>query len=355
MIDDVFVVDATVHGGHFHRDNLLIPQLEELTKLLYHWGNGHLQPFGFDEYKVSYDQFTERFALQPALLESLLFAESDIDVAVYQGVPLYGMYKDGSSPLWVAAEIAKRFPHRMFLYGDLTPRMSDPIAHIDHLVDDMNVIGVKMYPLDMVEGRLTENRFDDEKLMFPLFEHMLKRGLKVVAVHKAVPLAPALVDRYHVDDMAPAIAAFPDLTFEIVHGGFAFGQEIAALLDRYPNVTVNLESTPCYALNFQDKFAEMMAPLLATGPDRLFFSTGAPIMHPDPFIRAFRDYRMPAGYPPLDDATKRGILGGNFARVHGWDVEALKAACRADQFGLEGKTKTTPWSVIRNSAVGEAA
>ncbi|KRB85305.1 hypothetical protein ASE00_00400 [Sphingomonas sp. Root710] len=355
MIDDVFVVDATVHGGHFHPSNLLDPHLEGLTKLLYHWGNNHLQPIGFDEYKLSYHQFVERFELQPDLLESVLFAESDIDVAVYQGVPLYGMYKDGSSPLWVASAIAKRLPHRLFLYGDLTPRAPDPIAHLDHLIDDIGVIGVKMYPLDMVEGRLVENRFDDEKLMFPLFEKMCERGLKVVAVHKAVPLAPTLVDRYHVDDMAPAIAAFPELTFEIVHGGFAFSEEIAALLTRYPNVTVNLESTPCYSLNLQDKFAEMMAPLLAAGADRLFFSTGAPIMHPDPFVKSFWDYAMPKGFPPLSEETKRGILGGNFARVHGWDVEALKGACRTDQYGLEEKRKIAPWSVIRNSSLGEAA
>ena len=349
MIDDIFVIDATVHGGHFYRDNLCDPHLEGLVKLLYNWGNHHLQPFGRDEYLLSYEQFTDRFSLQPDLLESALFAESDTDVALYQGVPLYGMFHDGSSPLWVAAEIRKRLPHRMFLYGDLTPRMADPLAHIDHLVDDMGVIGIKMYPLDMVAGELVENRFDDEKLIFPLLEHMISRGIKVVAVHKAVPLAPTLVDRYHVDDMAPAIAAFPDLTFEIVHGGFAFGQEIAALLDRYPNVTVNLESTPCYALNFADKFAEMMTPLLATGADRLFYASGAPIMHPDPFIRAFRDYEMPKGYAPLTEQAKRGILGENFARVHGLDIEALKASCAADRYGLT-KTKAAPWSVIHRHA-----
>ncbi len=347
MIDDVFVVDATVHGGHFHPSNLLNPHLSELTKLLYHWGNNHLQPFGNEAYKVTYEEFIDRFELQPDLLEVLLFGESDIDAALYQGVPLYGMYRDGSSPLWVAEAIAKRFPHRMFLYGDLTPRMDDAIAHIDHLVDDLGVIGVKMYPLDMVEGQLVENRFDDEALMFPLFEHMQKRGIKVVAVHKAVPLLPTLVDRYHLDDMAPAIAAFPDLTFEIVHGGFAFTEETAHLLDRYANVTVNLESTPCYSLNLKEKFAEMIAPLLATGADRLFFSTGAPIMHPDPFVRSFWEFEMPAGYPILTEETKRGILGKNFARVHGWDIEAMKARCRSDKYGLENKAKRRPWSLLR--------
>jgi len=354
MIDDVFVIDATVHGGNFQLDNLCDPRLEGLIKMLYNWGNNHLQPFGREAYQLTYPQFVERFRLQPELLESVLFAESDIDVAVYQGVPLYGMFRDGSSPLWVAQAIRERVPHRMFLYGDLSPRMENAFDHVNHLVDEVGVIGVKMYPLDMVAGELVENRFDDEKLMFPLLEHIRSRGLKTVAIHKAVPLAPTLIDRYHVDDLAPAISAFPDLTFEIVHGGFAFGREIAALLDRYPNVTVNLESAPCFALNFADQFAEMMAPLLATGPDRLFFATGAPIMHPDPFIRAFLDYESPKGYPPLSEATKRGILGENFARAHGWDLADLKAKCAADRYGLKTR-KSPPWSVIRDAQPSVAA
>ena len=234
----------------------------------------------------------------------------------------------------------------MFIYGDLTPRMADPLGHIDRLATEHDVIGVKLYPLDMVDGELVENRLDDEKLMFPLLERLRARGIKVVAVHKAVPLAPTLVDRFHVDDLAPAIAAFPDLTFEIVHGGFAFNNEIAALLGKYANVTVNLEGAPCYALNFADQFADMMTPLLANGPDRIFYSAGVPIMHPQPFIRAFREYEMPRGYAPLTEEMKRGILGENFARMHGWDIEALKQQCAADQFGLTTR-ENTPWSVVR--------
>ena len=347
MIDDVFVIDATIHGGNFHPRNLMDPALEQLNKLLYHWGNHQLQPQGKEEYRLSYEQFINRFDLQPDVLERAMFAESDVDAALYQGVPLYNLYKDGSSPLWVAEKIAKRFPHRMFIYGDIAPRMDDPIAHIDHLVDNVGVLGVKIYPLDMVQGRIVENRFDDEARMFPLFDHLVKRGVKVVAVHKAVPLPPDLINRYNLDDMEPAIRAFPQLTFEIVHGGFAFTEETADLLDRYSNVTVNLEAAPCYSLNFRDKFADMISPLLVTGADRLFFSTGAPIMHPDPFVRSFWDYKMPAGYPALTKEVKRGILGENFARAHGLDIEALKEMCRNDQYGLENKVKAQPWSAIR--------
>ncbi len=46
---------------------------------------------------------------------------------------------------------------------------------------------------------------------------------------------------------------------------------------------------------------------------------------------------------------KRGILGENFARQHGWDVKALKEACAKDKYGLTRPSKAVPWSVIRNA------
>jgi uncharacterized protein len=348
MIEDAFVIDATVHGGHWHPSNYRTPEVEGLVRLLYHWGNDHLQPFGRDEFKLTYEQFIDRGRLQPGLLETTLFAESDTDVAVYHVTPLYGMFRDGSSPLWIGQKIHAHLPHRMFVYGDLSPRMEDPIGHINRMVDEEGVLGFKLYPHDLVAGEMVDNRFDDEKLMFPLLEHCRKRGVKTIAVHKAVPLAPTPINRYHVDDLPPAIETFPDLTFEIVHGGFAFNREIATLLDRHQNVTVNLEGSPCYALNFADQFADMIAPLIAAGPDRLFYSAGVPIMHPDPFIRAFWEFQMPKGKgcPEMTETIKRGILGENFARVQGWNIEDLKRRCAADEYGLE-KRKRAPWSTLR--------
>ena len=347
MIDDVFVIDATVHGGNWRRENYVTPDVEMMSRLLFNWGNNQLQPFDKPQYKVTYEEFISRFEHQPDLLETILFAESDTDVAVYHVTPLYWMYHDGSSPLWVGQKIRERLPHRMFVYGDISPRMKEPIKHIDRMIDEYGVLGFKLYPHDLVNGELVNNRFDDEKLMFPIFEHLVNRGIKMIGIHKGVPLAPTLVDRYHVQDLPPAIEAFPDLIFEIVHGGFAFNRQIARFLETYPNVTVNLEGSPCYALNFSDQFADMMAPLISADPTRIFYSAGVPIMHPDPFIRAFWDHKSPKGYKPITEQIKRGILGVNFARVHGWDIEAMKRQCEADVYGLK-RPKRQPWSVLRD-------
>jgi uncharacterized protein len=350
MIDNVFVVDATVHGWSVLPENRVAPYSESIVKFLYYWAKEQLHPPGDPAYQISYEQFEGIVRHQPQLLESLMFAESDVDVAVYQGVPLYGLFRDGSSPIWIAEKIRERFPHRTFIYGDVSPWREGALERIDKLVDTHRVIGLKFYPLDLVDGQSHPVRLDDERHLFPLIECARAKGLKVIAVHKAIPLPPGTIDKFDMDDLAPAARAFPDMKFEIVHGGWAFSREVADLLGRHANITVNLEGAPCFALNYPARFADMMAPLLATGAhDRIFFSTGAPVMHPQPFVEAFWRFEMPKGYPAMTPEIKRGILGDNFARQHGWDVEALKAECAKDKYGLHQKNHVSPWSVIRNA------
>jgi uncharacterized protein len=347
MIDGQLVVDATVHGFNFGKKNMRYPWLDQVLGMLHTFAFDILAPHDDPRYRLSPEEFQNLFQLYPDLMEQVLFAESQTDIAVYHGVPMYGLFEDGSSPVSVARPIKSRMPHRMFIYGDLSPTHPEPLRHIDWLVDEVGVIGVKFYPVDMVEGRPRPVLLDADDTM-PLIARARDRGLKVVAVHKAVPLGPIPRDLYRQGDLAPAIAAFPDITFEIVHGGFAFAEETAALMEKYPNVVVNLETNPCFALNQPEKFADILAPLLATGRhDSIYYATGACGMHPQPFLEAFWRFEMPKGYPRLTEDMKAGMLGANFARLHGWDVEALKSACRTDAHGLETKTLREPWRLVK--------
>lgn len=347
MIDNqVLVIDATVHAFNFQPDNYQTPFMSEVVKGLHAMTLNLIEPFGDRRYRLTLEEFQNAFQLQPALLERALFGESPVDIAVYHGVPMYGLFGDGSSPTHIATAIANRLPHRMHVYGDVSPWMDDPLGRIDAFAK-AGVIGLKFYPIDMVHGRLTPVDFRDDKVL-RLVDHARSRGIKVIAVHKAVPLNAAMPrPMYHVDDMETVIQAFPDLTFEIVHGGFAFAEETADLLVRYPNLFVNLESNPCFTVNAVDRFAQMMEPLLRTGAwDRFFYATGATGMHPRPPAEGLWRYRAPLGYTPFTEEMKVGVLGLNYARMHGWDVEALKAACRADVWGLEDKVLSPPWEMI---------
>ncbi len=347
MIDDVFVIDATVHAFNFGVENFRQPFMTDMIAGLHWMGFSQLHPQGDPRYYLTVDQFHALFTLQPELMQRVLFAESQIDVACYHGVPLYGLFEDGSSPIWVAERIRGAMPHRMAIYGDVNPWAPDALVRIDTLIDDHQVIGLKFYPLDYLDGTIRVLDFGDERLVLPLIERARAKGLKTIAIHKAVPIGPFPRHLYDVADVVPAIEAFPDVTFEIVHGGFAFAEQTAAMLSRYANVTVNLETNPVMSLNMADKFADMMAPLLATGAhDRLFFATGATGMHPRPFIDSFWRFDMPRGYPALTPEIKAGILGANFARHHGWDIDTLKAACAADDYGLHNRLDA-PWSLVR--------
>jgi uncharacterized protein len=348
MIDnDVLVVDATVHAFNFKKDNLREPWVNDVVRGLYHMIFNLLGPQDDYRYRITFEQFQNLFDHQPHVMEEMLFRESDIDIGVYHGVPMYGFFGDGSSPIWVGERIRERFPHRMFIYGGLSPWESDAQSKLVSLIDDHRIAGLKLYPADIVEGELRRLRLDDEKLMYPVYETARAKGLKVIAVHKAMPFGPIGIENYHLDDVQPVLETFPDLTFEIVHGGLAFVEHTAKLLARYPNVTINLEAVPSMVLNHSEKLADVLGPLIATGAhDRIFFSTGATGCHPQAFLRAFWEFEMPQGYPKLTEDMKAGIMGANFARQHGWDIEDLKSKCRADEFGRLAH-RTEPWSWLR--------
>ncbi len=349
MLENNLVIDGVVHAFNFKADNIRQPFMQGVVQMLHDFTANQIHPQGDPRYQISLEEFQDSFDLQPDLMETMLFGESHTDVIVYHGVPMYGLFGDGSSPIWVAEKIREKFPHRVGIYADLSPLLDDPIAHIDKMVDEKKVIGFKFYPADVVEGKIRPVRMDNEKEVWPLVEHAQNRGVKVIAVHKAVPLGPISKTFQAVDDMGAIIKAFPDIQFEIVHGGFAFADETARLLAEYENVWVNLETNPCFAVNMGDKFADMMEPLLDVGAhERLIYGTGATGAHPQPPLHAFWDFEMPDGYSPMTKEMKRGMLGANFARLHGWDVEAIKAACRADAYGLENKTIAEPYGLVRS-------
>ncbi len=347
MIDGVLVIDATVHGFNFSDNNLTFPPMKQAQFGLHTMISDKCGPQDDRRYILSYENFNKLYDLQPDITEQVMFAETMTDIAVYHGVPMYGLFKDGSSPVWIAQRVAEKLPHRMFVYGDISPLHPDPIGWIDTLMEHPSTIGLKFYPVDMHNGQMMPIRLSDEKNVFPLIDHARKRGLKVIAVHKAVGSSNIDLEYYGVSDLLPAIEAFPDMMFEIVHGGYAFAEETAILLETYDNVTVNLETNPVFSLNSADKFADMMGPLLATGKhDKIFFATGATAIHPQPYIESFWRFEMPKGYPKLTEEMKAGILGANFARMHNWDVEALLASCRADRYGVESKVLDAPWSSV---------
>lgn len=183
-----------------------------------------------------------------------------------------------------------------------------------------------------------------------------------MAVHKAVPIGPfAVGNAYNPNDIENAATDFPDLNFEIVHGGLAFMEETAWLLARFGNIAINMEIQNILVERRPRAFAEVLLGLCRVGGadmlDRMFWGSGGTLVHNQPGLEAFDRFEFPedlldsAGlFKPISQITeahKANILGGTFARLHGLDIEALKAGIAGDEFArAPGEAPKAPFSTI---------
>jgi hypothetical protein len=210
---------------------------------------------------------------------------------------------------------------------------------------------------------------DDPKLIYPLYEQAQKLGLNTVAVHKAVPIGPfAVGDAYNPSDIENAATDFPDLNFEIVHGGLAFLEETAWLLARFGNIAINMEIQNILVERRPQAFAETLLGLCRVGGsdmlERMFWGTGGTLAHNQPALEAFEAFQFPqelldkAGlFKPIRQLTeqdKSNMLSGTFARLHGLDLAAIKAGVKDDEFARpEGAAPAAPFSTLSNASPGE--
>jgi hypothetical protein len=345
VIDDAFVIDAVAHGYNWTPENAtdLRRQQQFVDQLYYLTADAVPKPWILDK-----EQWID--GADPELVAGALFAESPTDFAVYHHVPIFGMFKDGGSPLWVGERMRERWPGRVAIYGGVSPWQPDALEQVDRLVEEHKVIGLKLYPLDIVDGEIKTIELGDQDVVFPLLERAQQLGIRSVAIHKAIPLGAVPIEPFAVRDVEDAAAAFPDLYFEIVHGGVAFVEETAWQIARFPNVVINLEGTAGSLLRAPAVFAQVLGTFLRFGgEDRIVWATGCMAMHPKGLLDAFASFQMPPelalgfGLPEITPEIKRKVLGENFARIHGLGIDELKRQTEGDEFSQRGDFDE-PWS-----------
>jgi hypothetical protein len=203
----------------------------------------------------------EHFARDWKLAETakMLFVESDYDFACHHVTPI-NAFKDGGCSIQKAREARERWPGRFQVYAGVDPVFPEQaLDSLEQQVEELSPVGLKLYPNSYTADGAVGWHMDDPEIAFPLFQRALDLGLKAVAIHKAIPLGPVPMDHYRMDDIDAAAAAFPDLQFEVVHGGFAFIEETAFQLARFSNVWVNLETTANLAVAKPAVFERVMA------------------------------------------------------------------------------------------------
>jgi hypothetical protein len=334
MIDGVPVVDGVIHPYNLSEANAngpIGPMVREgFYQLHTHWNPPEVQaPRSWFQADQSVGTVMDTLCL-----------ESAVDIAVYHTLRLDSLFHDGLCSRAKAVELRAEHPGRSFVYLGL-----DPTLGLERTLDDLDeqlaevpdAVGVKMYP-DQVDPYRTF-RMDDPEALFPVYERVRAHGLKVVAVHKALPNGPVPLAPYRIDDVEGAAMAFPDLAFEIVHAGMAFVDETAYALARFPNVYANFEVTSLLLSKAPRLFQEALATMLFWGgPTKIIWATGANFTHPQPVLDAFWDLEFDADLadryqlPPLDRELKARILGRNWADMVGLDLDAHLAGLAGDDW-----------------------
>ncbi|HEY1704500.1 MAG TPA: amidohydrolase family protein [Trebonia sp.] len=343
MLEDYFVLDAVTHAYNFDPSNYAVPHDAKIISDL--------------SYFLARNPPDKRFALPPEVyltdwspedVASMLFRESPTDVAVMHPLPI-SAFTDGLVSVEKAAEALERWPGRFVgAYAAVDPLTGDQaLRDLERQARLFRPMGVKLYPNSWATGQIELWRMDDPKVVYPVYEKALELGINHIAVHKAVPIGSVPVgDSYNPSDIEGAAAAYPQLNFEIVHGGMAFLDETAWLLSRFGNIYVNMENQNIILERRPRAFAEILLGLVRIGGNRifkrLFWGSGTTLYHPRPALEAFLDFQFPedllanAGmFGPirqLTDEDKRGILGGNYARAHGLDLDAARTKITGDEF-----------------------
>jgi hypothetical protein len=337
MLDDFFVINPVAHSYNMHPDNV---QPNRWAKPL--WEGLHDLHVGWNPpgLAVTPEMFLSDWPIET--LAKIHFLESDVDLAAHHTLRLDSYFKDGQSRHEKTLEAVTKYPERFLAYIGLDPTagLEACLEQFDRQIADIpDAVGLKLYPSQV--DPLRAWRMDDPTLAFKLFERAQEAGIKTIAIHKAAPLGPVPMDPYRIDDVDGAAFAFPDLTFEIIHAGIAFTRETALAVMRFPNVYANLEMTASLLVKAPRQFEHVLAEfLLFAGPEKIIYSDGNMVLHSQPILERFRDLQfsqetVDTWGVQLDDDAKRLILGENYARIAGIDIEAAKAQIADDQFARE--------------------
>ncbi len=252
---------------------------------------------------------------------------------------------------------------RMYSQAIVRPRVDGWLEEMDRCIAEQKPIAWKGYTVgDPLSNSDYPYRLDDEKLMYPAYEKMVKSGIKTFCIHKGL-LPNDYADTFHawkhamVDDIGKAAKAFPQINFVIFHSGLKplndypashlkqfeetgridWVTDLAEIPAKYGvnNVYGELGSSFANCVISHPKHAAAMLGTLVKGlgADRVVWGTDS-VWYGSPQwqIEAMRRIEIPEdmqkkfGFAPLggdNSEVKQKIFGLNSARIHGIDLNNL--------------------------------
>jgi predicted TIM-barrel fold metal-dependent hydrolase len=307
-----------------------------------------------------------------------IFLDSDTDVALISGSPseekrdwflTNEMKRDARAKVNDAAGSRRCLSHMIF-----APGYDGWMDEVERCLEQDKPDSAKGYTVgDNTNKHLARRpwRMDDEKLVYPFYERLLKAGVDIVCVHKGLfPPAtaaqfPNLLPFAGVDDLGRAARDWPQIRFVIYHSAYrwtgpgnatrgleqfeATGRvewtsDLAEIPAKFgvSNVYGDLGQIFAQTTVMEPRLcAALMGTLVkGLGADHVVWGTdavwtGAPQWQ----IEAFRRLEIPEdmvkkhGFAPLgpgDGPLKTAILGGNSVKMYRYETK--KAELGRDRF-----------------------
>lgn len=346
--DDLFVIDAVVHALNLDRANVASRYGEQLWMM----SHGLHQMMTPPAAHVPQPLYMTDMPGQ-VLVETML-RESATRLMATHTLTLDSWFHDGFAARHKTEAMVRDNPTRVLGYVGIDPS-GDKAAVLDSLEEQVaalpGAVGVKLYPHQMNPYR---HWLATDDTVLALIERAQALGLKSIAIHKALPNGSVPLAPYRIGaDFEIAADAFPQMAFEIVHSGMAFIEETAMAIGRFPNVYANLETTTALLWQAPGRFAAALALLMQWGGvEKLLWGTGCTVTHPQHLIEAMWAFQFSPelcdrhGIAALDDAARRLILGGNYARMIGRSIAELAAAQAGDRWD-DAAPLAAPWTAWR--------
>jgi uncharacterized protein len=379
-----FIIDVQTH---FVRDDFKQDGLLGLAKYAKeHWnpalaGENDLARFKFENYVKE------------------IFVDSDTKVALLSGAPFDDPTWDllNNDQIAAARAAINRIAgsRRLLGHSVFTPKKSGWLAEVDRCIASVKPDSWKGYTVGdpLFPSKLQSYwRLDDEKVMYPFYEKIVKAGSPIVCIHKGLLPAdyetswPSVWQYNTVWDVGKAAKDWPQISFVIYHSALRlFLESPAATMAEFEKTgrikwATDLAEIPSkFGVNnvygeIGTSFAtcavanpNLAAALVGTlvrgmGTDRVLWGTDS-VWYGSPQwqIEALRRLEIPeamrkrhhfAPLGPADGLVKTAIFGSNAARLYGIQTRTALGAITNDRIAAIRAEYTAGGGMRSNARYG---
>jgi predicted TIM-barrel fold metal-dependent hydrolase len=282
-----------------------------------------------------------------------VFLDSDTDMAVLSAVPA----APDDNPLVTEEAAATRAMveameghHRLLIHGLVHPNLKGQIENMAAQKEKYRIAAWKTYTQWGPEG--TGYWLDDPGTGIPFIEKARALGVKLICIHKGLPLFRLKPEYASCRDVGPVARRYPDVNFIIYHSGYEPGRPEGPYDPHSPksgvdglirsleengvrpngNVYAELGSTWRMVMKEPEQAAHLLGKLFKyVGQNNVLWGTDS-IWYgsPQDQIQAFRTFQIAAslqekyGYPPLTPQLRAQVFGLNAAKVYGISPEEIQ-------------------------------